>query len=383
MSDPPEFHAALARHRAGDLAEAVRLYEAVVAGREHYSSLHNLAMILKTSGRFDEAEPLLRRAVEVAPDKAGAWFALGRHLRLARRLEAAVAAFREVLALEPARADAGQELGIALLALGRLEAAWDFHEARPNRLRILAQGLSVPEWRGQPLAGRRLFVAREQGFGDQIMMARFLPGLGAAEVTYSGHPALARLFAPLGVTYLAAPTEEQVSLDGQDYWVLAASLPAVLGATLKTLPTAPYLSGTPRPAGGRIGFVWRGEPSNPNAPNRDMAEPAARRLLAAPGVVSLDPAQTGAADFQDTADLIAGLGLVISVDTSVAHLAAAMGRPTWVLAGAHGLDWPWMAERTDSPWYPSARVIRQRRAGDWDAVVDDVLEALGREELTG
>jgi len=111
-----------------------------------------------------------------------------------------------------------------------------------------------------------------------------------------------------------------------------------------------------------------------------MPEAEARRLLALPGAISLHPEDTGAADFQDTADIIAGLDLVISVDTSVAHLAGAMGKPVWVLVAAHAIDWHWLRDRSDSPWYASARVFRQAAPGDWASVVDRVVDQVGATE---
>jgi hypothetical protein len=366
------YRQAMAAQQEGRLDEAERCYLDIVAAVEHPVCLHNLGAIYDRTGRVGSAGQWYRRAAAAAPDDPDRHAALGVHLRTVRDFVAAEAALRRVLALDPDFPAAAADLGIVLLAQGRLKEAWPLQEHRPARVN-LAKSLSTPEWRGESLAGKRLFIWREGGFGDQILAARFLPQLrDAASVVYAGLSALQRLFEPLGVEYL--PAEGGIKAPAHDVWSLPLSLPHCLGATLETLPPAPYLSGRARPAGGRIGVVWRGSPANRNEPFRALPEAAGRRLLSLPGAISLEPQDTGAQDFQDTADIIAGLDLVISVDTSVAHLAGAMGRPVWVLLAAHALDWQWpRTERT--AWYSSARIFSQTTPGDWDEVVGRVIEA--------
>ncbi|MBS0331803.1 MAG: hypothetical protein JSS35_03470, partial [Proteobacteria bacterium] len=150
------------------------------------------------------------------------------------------------------------------------------------------------------------------------------------------------------------------------------------GLSLEQIPKAPYLrppAGAPAEGGG-VGVLTRGRPEHPNDANRSLGPEAAARLLALPGARSLHPDDTGAADFADTAALIAPLDLVISVDTAVAHLAAAMGKPTWILLPAFMNDWRWMEARSDSPWYPTARLFRQPAMDSgWSPVLDDVEAA--------
>lgn len=285
-------------------------------------------------------------------------------------------AFRHVLEREPDHPEAGFQLALALLGQGKLAEAWPFYEGRELRARrgaFMRENYAYPEWKGEPLAGKRLLVIGEQGFGDQILTARFLTGLGAGAVTYAGPPELDRLVSQLGVDYLR--TSEAKSRPQADYWLFSMSLPARLGARFETMPTAPYFRGHGAPRGG-IGVIAKGASYNPNDTFRSLPPDIAAELLAQPGAISLQPEANGAADFQDTADLIAGLDLVISVDTSVAHLAGAMGKPVWVLLSANGLDWQWMAGRPDSPWYPSARLFRQPAPGDWRSVMDAVRAEL-------
>jgi hypothetical protein len=209
------------------------------------------------------------------------------------------------------------------------------------------------------------------------MYARFAPILKArgADVTLLSLPSLSRLFAAsLGVAVFAM--SGKVEVPDPDLWVLTASLPARFGVTPGTVPAAPYLAAEPRAAGGRIGVMARGNPRHPFDATRSLPPPEAERLLALPGAVDLSPAATGAADFLDTARVVSGLDLVVTVDTSVAHLAGALGTPVWILLPVEGCDWRWMDRREDSPWYPSARLIRQPRPGDWRTVLDTVEREL-------
>ena len=378
MPPAEDFAAAFARHQAGDLAQAEALYREVLAEGEHRPTLNNLALILAQTGRTDEARALYERAIAFAPDDPRTHYALANHLRETRELEGAEASYRRTLELQPDHPSAQFDLGLTLLGQGRYADGWALYQARRARARMLAMHLPFPEWRGESLAGKRLLVVREQGFGDQIMMARFLGGLGAAEVTYAGPPELNRLFSQLPLTYVDAAPGEAPAGAAQDYWVLPLSLPAILGVTLETVPAAPYFAGTPRGPRARVGLVWKGAAGNRNQRFRVPPEPLAQGLLAMGGVISLEPEATGARDFQDTADLIAGVDLVISIDTAVAHLAGAMGRPAWVLLPAHGVDWQWLRNRPDSPWYPSARLLRQRTPGDWGEMFERLAAELAR-----
>jgi len=301
----------------------------------------------------------------------------GQQARAERRLEDAIALLSQAVELDPAHAGARLELGMALLAAGRLTegfAQYEWRELRRRRAAFMRANYAYPEWRGEPLAGKRLLVLGEQGFGDQILMARFLPRLDAAEVVYVGGAELERLFAQLPVRYLRQDLAKE--RPDADYWIFVMSIPERLGVTLESLPAGPYLHAPARHTGGRIGFAWQGAAYNPNDRFRSLPPEIVARLLGRPGVVSLQPRDTGAADFQATAEIVAGLDLVVSVDTAVAHLAGAMGKETLVMLGAHGLDWQWLAGRSDSPWYPSVRVIRQPAPGDWDAVAQAVEAAL-------
>lgn len=315
---------------------------------------------------MDRVEALFRRA------------AAGQ--RLGRYAEA-VELYNEVLRLSPGLKIAEENLGLAQLGAGDLGAGFRAYDRRFERAvgRVPKPALSFPEWRGEPVAGRSILIWMEQGYGDQIMFARFAPVLAAmgAEVSILTPPPLSRLFSGLPARIIEACGD--VTIPRHDFWILPGSVPGLLGVTEATLPRAPYLPGAADGSG--LGVAWRGDPRHPNDHNRSLPPACGETLLALPGAVSLLPEDTSAADFAETAELIRGLERVITVDTSIAHLAGAMGKPTWVLLPAENCDWRWQAGREDSPWYPSVRLFRQSAPGDWETVVAAVRTALGRRAL--
>jgi hypothetical protein len=298
----------------------------------------------------------------------------GINLVQAQCYEPAEAAFRAALTESPGYARAEWGLAHALLGMGRYSEGWPLLRARFAIARdVVKAGSTVwPEWRGEPLAGKTLIITMEQGFGDIIMMARFLPQIRAAgaRVMLAIRPPLVRLLSPLADHIVPLEPGRSAATPPYDYWTHFFSLPEHLGARIETLPREPYLGGAARSASGGVGLVWRTGDTNKNLP-----ESLAERLLAG-GMVSLQPEDTGAADFAETADIIAGLDLVVTIDTAVAHLAGAMGKPVWILLPAHGVDWRWMREREDSPWYPTARLFRATRESGWDGLVERVEAAL-------
>jgi hypothetical protein len=172
------------------------------------------------------------------------------------------------------------------------------------------------------------------------------------------------------------PQGAAVSIRAYDYWTRFFSLPGRLGITLETLPGRPYLFAPAdrraRWAGASgVGLAWRASPTGFNARNKTLPDALAQRLLEA-GATSLDPADTGVDDFADTAAIVEQLDLVISIDSSVAHLAGAMGKPCWTLLPRLHCDWRWLRGRTDSPWYPTMRLYRQTTPGDWRPLIERV-----------
>jgi hypothetical protein len=330
------------------------------------------------AGRYGEAEAFYARAAEVAPDDADARHNRGAFFALIGRLTEAEAELRRAVELAPGTARSRHALGFVLLRQGRYAEGWPLYEARHETPQIgtARPGLPYPQWRGEDLSGQGLLIFGEQGFGDQIMAARFAPWLAArgVDVTLLCNPLLTRLFAGLGVRVVGM--SGSVEFPSPAAFVMSGDLAGRAGITPETVPGAPYLRGEAegRAKGGQggLGVVVRGNPSHMNDRNRSLPPELGARLLALPGARSLAPEDTGAADFQATADLIAGLDLVITVDTAVAHLAGAMGKPVRLLL-PFDADWRWMRDRADSPWYPSMRLVRQRTPDDWREVVDRVL----------
>lgn len=256
-------------------------------------------------------------------------------------------------------------LSLLLLARGAYPEGWRLWEARQALPGFVRPKLSFPVWNGEPVGS--LLVWLEQGLGDQIMFARYVPLLVArgVSVTLLCSPSLVRLFAPLGAKLIAA--EGSVDIPKHDAWCFAGSLPRLVGGFAET----PYLPGTGPGCG--VGVVVRGNPRNPNDANRSLPEDIA--AIVQKFSVDLAPEASGARDFQDTANIIAGLDLVISVDTAVAHLAGAMGKETWLLL-PHDPDWRWGCIGDRTVWYPSMKLFRQPAPGDWGSVIDEVQAQL-------
>lgn len=300
----------------------------------------------------------------------------------AGRFEEAEAAYRQVVSLQPDGPHGRLGLGQALLGAGRWLEGWPLLEARMQTRPDNASAfpVSYPEWTGQDLRGKRLVVWVEQGFGDQVMLSRFFPvlrELGATVTAVCWEP-VAPLLAQLADQVVATRPATPTSLARHDLWTRYFSIPRHLRVTPATLPNAPYLVCPAEKADfgrgyeGRIGLLWRTASQAANARERSIPEPIARRLLDA-GLVDLDPEVTGARDFGDTAAILARLKMVVTIDTSVAHVAGAMGVPTLIVLSAEHVDWRWGVHPEKTVWYPSATLIRQSRTGDWDSVESDLL----------
>ncbi|HEV7386777.1 MAG TPA: glycosyltransferase family 9 protein, partial [Phenylobacterium sp.] len=327
------FQTASRAHVAGDLAEAERLYgAAITADPGARSARNNLMMLFFTERRWDEMEALVR----------------------------------DWMPIDPGSAELRFRLADLLLADGRYAEGWPLYEER-RRLPVSdfrPPALSYPEWAGQPVGS--LMVWLDQGLGDQIQFARYLPLLVARGVatTVMAPPSLAGLYGGPGAQVLVA--QGSVSAPRHEAWTPICSLALHFGTTLESIP--PPLDLSAGPGGRGVGLMLRGRPNHPRELHRTLPDEARAALWALPGAVSLHPDDTGATTFRETADLIAGLGLVITVDTSVAHLAGSMGKPTWLMLPWLGCDWRWLRDRTDSPWYPSMRLFRQPAHSDWASV---------------
>jgi len=349
------------------------------------------------------------RVLAADPGHVGALRNTGAALQALQRPAEAIAAYRALLDLVPDDADALMSIGICHLRLGEHDPGWRLNENRwrlPAAVRALAD-IASPPWDGSAdLAGKRVLLLGEQGLGDTIQFCRFarLVRERGARVVLGVEPPLRRLLLGLdGVDALALPGEDPA----HDLHCPLMSLPALLGLGAPP-PRAPYLRADPVAVaawrarldglpGVRIGLAWAGDPR----PHDRMAKRMDRRrsvplarlapVLAVPGTsfvsLQIGPAAAQAAgrpvtdwtrelaDYADTAALIAALDLVVTVDTSVAHAAGALGKPVWLL-NRFDRCWRWELGRTDTPWYPTMRLFTQPAPGDWDSLAREVACAL-------
>ncbi len=371
-------------------AEAAAILQTLADTRLTLGVALNLGLCLFELGRYPEAERWILLAARNRPAEPATRQSLGALYAAQGKVGEAELELRTALAFKPDYDAAKGALGALLLSIGDYAQGWPLLEAR-TRLSpdmVVPINPSFPQWRGEPLAGKSVLIWIEQGFGDQIQFARFaneMKARGAARITLACRPALAHLFTSLkGVDeVMGVAVGAHVVVAQHDYWSRYFSLPEHLGITLQNLPSAPYLA-VPAdrvshgPAQGRVGLAWRASPTGFNAAAKGLSDRVAQRLLDL-GVVSLDPADTGVGDFADTAAIIDRLDLVVSIDTSVAHLAGAMGKPCWTLLPYVHTDWRWLRGRADSPWYPTMRLYRQAAPDDWSPVVERVKTDLRTE----
>jgi len=333
-------------------------------------SIFSEGLAHQKAGRLDEAEACYRQAMDWRPEWTMA--NLGVILRITGRLDEAEAVLREANARFPDSIGIRHTLGMTLLQLGQYAQGWAFYEARHQMLpRPTAP---FPEWQGEPLAGKRILVLAEQGLGDQILWSRFIPLLAAqaAEVRLAVAKPLVGLFQDLPAHVFNA---QSFNAEPVDVWASIGSLPRWLGAGPEDAPAPPlHAASWSRPASG-VGLMLQGGDRNPN-PDRVPGPGVAKAIRGLAEFVDLAPERSGARDFAETAGLIAGLERVVTVDTSVAHLAGSLGKPCHIIMSRPAIDWyvNWKTER--SAWYPTARIVRQRTPGDWSSVLVGLAAAL-------
>ena len=388
--------------------EALAAFERALALAPDYAEAHsNRGNALIEMNRVEEALQAYQRALALKPDFADALINRGNALRYLDRIAEALESFDAALALAPELAEAHWNKALTCLETGDFARGFAGYEWRWKRdSELKPRGFVQPQWRGEDVRGKTILLHAEQGFGDTIQFLRYLPMVAAkgAKIVLEIPDDLRPLIGP--TAGLAAVIRRGETPPPFDVHCPLMSLPLAFGTTLDTIPAAvPYLrapaeridkwrallSGAARP---RVGLVWSGKPTHKNDRNRSIPLAAFAPLLRTPGIafVSLQKDYRDAdrealeasplarldhalGDFADTAAAIANLDLVIAVDTAVAHLAGSLGRPLWLLLPAIG-DWRWLIGRADSPWYPSARLFRQPRIGDWQSVIAEVARDL-------
>lgn len=397
---------------AGDRGQAAECFRRAIAlNPEQAAVYNNLGTVLEEQYCLAEAEAAYRRAIELRPRYPEAQYNLGRFLKVVQRLEEAVPYLLRAIELQPAYQEAKYSLASLYLQQGKFAKGWRLYE-QSRRRRYGSSYFAAPHWQGEELTGRSILLYWEYGFGDTLQFVRYVPYIAAlaAKTDLWVQQPLADLLAN---TYpeLIVYSGTDAPAESYDYVCSLMSLPVILETCLENIPpAAAYVTRTHREAAApwqqllatiaddeyKVGLVWAGNPKHQNDDNRSISFSLLLPLLAVQTVswVSLQvgpragdiagvacpvlDVSDGLTSFLDTARIIEQLDLVITVDTSVAHLAGSLGKETWVLL-AFDADWRWLLTREDCPWYPSVRLFRQREPGDWPAVVARVRATLKRE----
>lgn len=397
----------------GDPERAVELLGNAVRQRPGVASWHaNYASVCRMTNRTEEALAHGHEAVRLEADSPDHLVNLSLILVDADDRERATACLLRAIGLKHDHADAHLALAQALLARGEFEPGWLEYEWRNQTEagRVTLPRLTSAPWNGMRIPQGRLLLVGDQGYGDTIQFARYIPMVAdrCQEVVLGCSEELGPLVRGIpGITQICHRWND---IPGHAAYCRLSSLPGLVGTTLDTIPgQVPYLRAEPdriafwaarlaeqSPKGARrIGLAWTGRPTHPNDRRRslrlqqlaplaragDIAFVSIQKPLPAadlpwiahfPGMLDLADQLT---NFGETAAVIENLDLVITIDTAVGHLAGALGKPVWVML-PRAADWRWLLDRSDSPWYPTARLFRQHRPGAWDDVVADVAGAL-------
>jgi tetratricopeptide (TPR) repeat protein len=402
----------LALNELGKPGEAaILLQQATRLKPDHAEALNNLGLALADQGRFDEASAVYDCALRVNPRYAEAHTNLGSAYKEQGRLEEAIACYDYALWLQPGAASTHWNRSLAYLAQGDYKRGWAEYEWRWKRKRTRRRPFTQPAWDGSPLEGRTIVLYMEQGLGDMIQFIRYAPLVKqrGGRVVVECPNILVQLFSSVaGVDHLVAEGSELLSFDVH---APLMSLPYLLGTRLDTVPAdVPYLSVPAelvqqwhdRLAGDetfKIGIAWQGNPHHKWDRHRSVPVSQFAPLAAVPGVelIRLQHGHGAAAlcsvdkrfcmtelarvqepeggTFAETAALMMNLDLIVTVDTAVAHLAGALALPVWVALSTI-VDWRWLLQRSDTPWYPTMRLFRQSELGKWEPVFARMADEL-------
>jgi len=392
----------------GKTIEAIACYRAAIELKPDFADAHsNLGIALREVGKIDEAIGSLRRASVLDPTSAKILSNLALALQDGGHIEEASDGFRRALALDPDLAGVRVNLAYLTLLLGDQEKGWQEYEWRWKAGNLVERAFEQPRWQGQSLSGKTILLHAEQGLGDTIQFVRYAPlvkGLGGRVVFECQKPLLNLLTTAAGIDCLVGTGDELPSFD---FHSPLLSLPGIFNTTLETIPNhVPYLFANTglcvhwrarlkNVRGFRIGINWHGRAGRRESLQRDIPLTCFSSLANLPGIslISLqqgagreelkqvggqlpivdpgDDVDTAHGAFMDTAAIMMNLDMVITSDTSVAHLAGALGVPVWV-ALPFVPNWRWLLDRADSPWYPTMRLFRQKKAGNWSGVFEEI-----------
>jgi tetratricopeptide (TPR) repeat protein len=370
-------------------------------------ALNNLALLERAAGETRPAEAHLREALAIRPDYAAAWNNLGNLCVELSRIGEAADCYSKAISIDPEYAEGHTNRALIWLLQGSFEQGWQEYEWRWKQPGADVRTLLRPVWDGSTIAGKTILLHSEQGAGDTIQFIRY-----ARLLQQQGAKVLLHCQAPLRTLLQGMPEVAQVfsgPVPAPEFDVHAPlmSLPRLFGTSVDSIPgETPYLQPLPDSRAPRelvdcpdfrVGLVWRGNPTHRNDRNRSLPLELFQDLAGIEGAqffsLQVDPAAVeeqwlrsnavfdlgpGLSSYADTARCLADLDLLIAVDTSVAHLAGALGRPVWTLLPACN-DWRWLQDREDSPWYPSMRLFRQNELRNWRPVVERVASDLRKE----
>ncbi len=397
----------------GNLNDAIEKYrKALDLNPELAEAYNNLGIALNEKGLIEEGIENYKLALRFNPHFAQVYYNLGIAFRQLGILDAAIDNYQKAISLKSGYADAHWNYALALLADGKFTKGWKEYEWRfrkKDQNTIYPYIPILPRWNGLSFAGKRLLIHDEQGLGDTIQFVRYIPmvkALGGTVIFETRKPLLKILRGFPGIDELVERSNDKAAYTGCDLYMPLLSLPGILNTTVATIPDkVPYLytdsgkkdywQGRLKGDGFKVGLVWAGKAGHLNDKNRSLTLEQLLPLLSIDGIsfYGLQKGDTteyinSAAnellegnfgrefkDFSDTAGIIDNLDLVISVDTAVAHLAGAMGKPVWTLL-PFAPDWRWMLDRANSPWYPTMRLFRQKKPGDWDEVIKTAANKL-------
>ncbi|MEG5080507.1 tetratricopeptide repeat protein [Microcoleus sp. AT8-B4] len=409
---PPQvqFYIAKALEKQGKKAEAAARYEQVIAASPSHAEAHScLGYLKQENGQIIEAISHYKQALETDPNLSETNLYLGSALEEQGKVAEAIDFYNKAIQLRPNSPNWRLRLALALLLTGNFERGFAEYESRWQTQQLDPRSFEKPLWDGSDLQGKTILLHPEQGFGDTIQFIRYaaLVKQKGGKVIVACHVLLKRLFEGIaGVDRIGVKPSDLI-----DFQVQAPllSLPRILGTTWENIPAnIPYLAPPQdfkfylKPNNKlKVGIVWAGGPLHRNNHRRSCKLSDFVNFLDVPGASfyslqkdlsrgditllkqhQIEDLSEHCVDFADTAAIISQLDLVICVDTSVGHLAGALGKPVWILL-SFVPDWRWMLEREDSPWYPTVRLFRQQKAGDWDGVCDRIKAALLERAGTG
>lgn len=399
---PARVNLATLLHQQGRHEEAVRQLEAAVSyAPDSFDARLNLCAMLQQTNRTAEAVEIARDTVALAPESPELLLNLSTAETANGQPQDAWLTLDRALGVAPDYAPARLNRAMVRLLLADMPDGWDDFESRPSRAVIPHAAIAeIPEWKGEDLAGRKIIVWAEQGYGDVIQFARFLSRLKqqGAEVILHVPTALERLFSGVASVDRIHIRDQEENLPDADFQLPILSLMSRLEISIEDIENTQKLDISQAAAKSKlergtapiIGLCWQGSDANPNDHRRSISPmELVDRLNGINadvkglqfGVLDAPIENPGhdVADFAEMAALIDQMDLILTVDTSVAHLAGTMGKPVWVML-PYAPDWRWQIEREDSPWYPTMRLFRQPIPGDWNSVFDAVASAL-RERL--